>query len=406
MALLSNTGSTGVDDEHSRFIWLAAAGSIAHLDLTGGEDPFDTLYRFHEEKKDWLFGHFGYGLKDLIVRSATRRPDPIGFADCFFFQPRYVVTRKGETSELHYFPQLEEEGFIDRLEQAMLETSNENLSPDAGFSLQQRISREEYLARAGNILRHIQRGDIYEANFCMEFHRSGMTIDTIRTFLKLNELSPMPNAVYYKSRDRYLLCSSPERFLQKQGYNIISQPIKGTIRRGKNPEEDEILKSRLLGSKKEQAENVMITDLVRNDLSRTAKRGSVRVAELFGLKSYRQIHQLVSTIAAEMDPASKWTDVIRHAFPMGSMTGAPKVRALEIIEEQEAMPRGLYSGSIGYITPQSDFDLNVVIRSIQYNATTGYISAMTGSALTAGCIPEEEYDECLLKAETMKKSLD
>ncbi|MFM2134679.1 MAG: hypothetical protein RL021_79 [Bacteroidota bacterium] len=403
--LLSNTGNTGADDEHSRFEWMAGIGSIAKFEPETGSDPFDALFAFHQKQKDWLFGHFGYGLKELMVKSVSRLEDPLGFPNVSFFQPRYILLKKAGAIELHYFKESEEDDFIERLEKEIKAKTGHPRISDTDISLNQRTSRKAYLEKANNVLRHIQRGDIYEANLCMEFHSQDTVIDPVRTFLSLNRLSPMPNAVFYKAGKRYLLCASPERFLQKQGNRIISQPIKGTIRRGKDHAEDEQLKRHLQGSQKERSENVMITDLVRNDLSRTAVRGSVRVLELFGLKSYRRIHQLVTTVAAEIDPKLPWTEVIRHAFPMGSMTGAPKLRAMEIIEEQESVARGLYSGSVGYITPEGDFDLNVVIRSLQYNSADRYLSAMTGSALTAGSNPEEEYEECLLKAETMKNAL-
>jgi para-aminobenzoate synthetase component 1 len=291
------------------------------------------------------------------------------------------------------------------LEEELCSSITDDRNPPMRIDLDQRTGRDEYLEKAENFLKHIRRGDIYEANYCMEFFSENAEISPVHTFLRLISISPMPAAAFYRSDKRFLLCSSPERYLQKTGSQIISQPIKGTVRKGKSRQEDAALKSRLLNSEKERGENVMITDLVRNDLSRTAQRGSVGVKELFGLKSYRTIHQLVTTIAAELDPRLNWTEAIRHSFPMGSMTGAPKIRAMEIIHEQESVARGLYSGSVGYITPEADFDLNVVIRSLQYNQQTRYLSCMTGSALTAACHPEEEYDECLLKAETMKQAL-
>ena len=201
------------------------------------------------------------------------------------------------------------------------------------------------------------------------------------------------------------MCASPERFLARRGKKIISQPVKGTARRGATISEDKLILETLKNDPKEQAENVMIVDLVRNDLSHHAYRGSVKVEELFGLKSFRQIHQMVSTITSEIKNDVPFSEVIKNAFPMGSMTGAPKIRAMELIEEYENTKRGIYSGAIGYITPGGDFDFNVIIRSIIYNSENRYLSFMAGSAITIGADAEKEYEECLLKAVTMNKVL-
>ena len=401
--MCSNTGTTGSDDTYSRFEFVVGLGSLAQVPAE--HDPFDMLHHFHQDKQDWLFGHFSYNLKDLGGKLTSRNPDLLGFPAISFHQPRYVITRNDGNNQLHYLAEHETEETLQTLEQELTNPAMVNGNSIPPVHLHQRTDRESYLERADDILRHIRRGDIYEMNYCMEFYAAKVLLDPVETFLKLNRNSPMPMSAFYRLKDRYLLCASPERFLQKEKNTIISQPIKGTIRRGTDKTEDELLKSKLQNSSKERSENVMITDLVRNDLSRSAKRGTVKVEELFGLKSYLRIHQLVTTISAEADPSKKWTDMIRDAFPMGSMTGAPKIRAMEIIEAQESMARGLYSGSVGYVTPDGDFDFNVVIRSIQYNAATQYVSAMAGSALTSECNPEEEYEECLLKMETMKKAL-
>ena len=251
-------------------------------------------------------------------------------------------------------------------------------------------------------LEHIHRGDIYEANFCQEFYAKDCEIEPYHVFKDLNKISEPPFAVFFKNEERYLLSASPERYLRKEGSKIISQPIKGTAKRLLSPIDDEKIAHDLMRDEKERAENVMIVDLVRNDLSKSSQKGSVRVEELCKVYTFKQVHQLISTIVSELKDDFHPVDVIKDTFPMGSMTGAPKLSAMEIMEELEETKRGLYSGTVGYFTPDGDFDFNVVIRSILYNALERYVSLSVGSAITAKSSPEREYEECLLKAKAMK----
>jgi para-aminobenzoate synthetase component 1 len=193
--------------------------------------------------------------------------------------------------------------------------------------------------------------------------------------------------------------------LKREGNRIISQPIKGTSRRGQSTDEDNRLKKELSNSTKERAENVMIVDLVRNDLSRCAERDSVRVDELFGVHSFKTVHHLVSTISCTVPSSIGWVELIQTTFPMGSMTGAPKLSAMKLISAQEKTERGVYSGSIGYIEPNGDFDFNVVIRSVQYDNLSERVSCHVGGAITALCNATDEYNECLLKAEAVLRAL-
>lgn len=255
------------------------------------------------------------------------------------------------------------------------------------------------------MLEHIHRGDIYEANFCMEFFAENAVIHPTEIFQKLNAISTPPFAVFLKNNQQFLCSASPERYLRKQGSKIISQPIKGTAKRSADAIEDENSKNELLASEKERSENIMIVDLVRNDLSRTAAKGSVHVEELCGAYAFKQVHHLISTVVSEMDTQKSVIEVIKDSFPMGSMTGAPKISAMEIIEKLEETKRGLYSGAVGYFTPNGDFDFNVVIRSILYDAHKQYVSFSVGSAITSLSDPEKEYEECLLKAKAMRMVL-
>ena len=220
-------------------------------------------------------------------------------------------------------------------------------------------------------------------------------------FLQLSQHSPAPFSSFFRLNEHFILCASPERFLQKKGNKILSQPIKGTIKRGETIEEDQLLKQTLRNNLKEQSENVMIVDLVRNDLSHIAKDGSVKVDELFGIYTFPQVHQMISSISCEIKESIDAIDVIKACFPMGSMTGAPKVKAMELIDLYESSKRGVYSGSIGYFSPNGDFDFNVVIRSILYNDNKQKLSFSVGSAITHHSVPEEEYQETLIKAKAI-----
>ena len=256
------------------------------------------------------------------------------------------------------------------------------------------------------IKEHIRYGDIYEINYCQEFFAEDVVLDPLELYFRLNEFSGTPFSCYYKDGSRHLACGSPERFLKKEGNQLISQPIKGTKPRGKNKVLDMQMKEALQSSAKEQSENVMIVDLVRNDLSKTAEKGSVKVDELCGVYSFKNMHQMISTISSKLKKEVHFIDAIKECFPMGSMTGAPKIRSMELIEKYEKTKRGLYSGAVGYIDPVGDFDFNVVIRSILYNECNAYLSFIVGGAITDKSNPIEEYEECLLKAKPILMTLE
>lgn len=363
---------------------------------------FGLLGRYHAENQDWLFGHLGYDLKNCIENLQTANRSRIGFPDLHFYRPRFVVTLAGGILSLGFLPGDENEArrLFDYLEAPAI---NAVLFP--GSASLQHISagctREQYLDRANSLLRHIARGDIYEINFCMEFFATHPGFAPESCFRELSGKAKAPFAAFYRIDSNYLVCASPERYLKKTGRQLVSQPIKGTIRRGENAAADAALIEQLRNDPKERSENVMIVDLVRNDLARIAARGSVRVEELCGIYSFETVHQMISTVSAVLRDGCQGTDALKATFPMGSMTGAPKVRAMQLAEETEGMKRGLYSGALGYFTPEGDFDFNVVIRSIQYNAATEALSLMVGSAITQGSVPEREYDECLLKARAL-----
>ena len=366
------------------------------------ENILDGLEQFVSSKNDWLFGHFNYDLKNHIDTSLhSSHPDGIKFPGVFLFQPGVLIRKKNEGIEISSITRNPAEVFTD-----ILSINSPPAVAGPLPAIQQRISREKYLETIHQLRQHILRGDCYEINFCQEFFAEDATIDPLSLYQKLSTVSPNPFGGFYKLNDKFLLCASPERFLQKTGNRIISQPIKGTIKRNlSDAAADKKLREELSSSKKDKSENVMIVDLVRNDLGKFCKEASVHVEELYGIYSFPQVHQMISTIAGELSHNTSFTDILKATFPMGSMTGAPKKRVMELTEQYEHTKRGIYAGSIGYITPGKDFDLNVVIRSIMYNQSDRYLSYQVGGGITFYSDPQREYEECLLKAAAIKKVL-
>jgi para-aminobenzoate synthetase component 1 len=370
---------------------------------TDYHNAFEDLQQYQQTTKDWLFGYLSYDLKNDSEDLQSNNFDGLSFPDLFFFQPKKLFFLKGNQLTIRYLNLCDDE----------VETDFDTITTSVGFDyitkaaveVQARISKESYIEKVNTLLGYVHRGDIYEANFCMEFFADNTTINPLEKFGKLNAISQTPFAVYFKNNKQYLLSATPERYLRKEGATLISQPIKGTAKRFSDSKEDEIAKLNLASDPKERAENIMITDLVRNDLSRTAQKGTVQVQELCGIYSFQQVHQMISTITSKLDNKHSLIDVLKLTFPMGSMTGAPKISAMKIIEELEATKRGLYSGAIGYFSPDGDFDFNVVIRSILYNQENKYVSFSVGSAITSLSNPEYEYEECLLKAKAMHEVL-
>ncbi|MDT0686646.1 aminodeoxychorismate synthase component I [Autumnicola psychrophila] len=397
--------SNNYQQENSSFDALLAVQAFTAL-KTDYHQAFDQLQEYQETTKDWIFGYLSYELKNDVERLTSKNFDGLRFPDLYFFQPQKIIQVKGNTAEFHYLRMVDDEMDGDFAEVLDLEERGE--SKEEGLrneKISPRISKKEYLQKVHNMLEHIQRGDIYEANFCQEFYAENCQIQPSAVFSRLNEISGSPFATFLKLEQHYLLCASPERYLKKTGSKILSQPIKGTARRAENKEEDLEISQALANDPKEISENVMIVDLVRNDLSKIAKKGSVNVDELCKVYTFKQVHQLISTISAQLEDGIPAVETLRATFPMGSMTGAPKISAMKIIEELEETKRGLYSGAVGYFTPNGDFDFNVVIRSILYNAEDRYLSFSVGGAITAQSNPEKEYEECLLKAKAMHDAL-
>jgi para-aminobenzoate synthetase component I len=364
-----------------------------------------TLDAFIESSRDWLFGHLSYDLKNQIENLVSGHPDHIDFPLLHFFIPRYVFMLKGKILKVGRHPYHDGPGDISAIVDEILDMPFPSMKRTFTGKIRSVMSKKDYLEAVTGIKDQIQRGNIYEMNLCQEFFSTGADIDPAVTWLQLIAESPTPFSCFYRLNEKFLLCASPERFIKKTGSKIVSQPIKGTAPRGNTPETDLAAMKQLAADQKERSENIMITDLVRNDLSRIATRGSVRVNELCGIYPYPRLLQMQSDISARLRPGISFASIINSTFPMGSMTGAPKIRSMEIIEHFEKTRRGLYSGSVGYITPRMDFDMNVVIRSLQYNRSASYLSFMVGGAITAGSEPEKEYQECMLKAGAIMKVL-
>jgi para-aminobenzoate synthetase component 1 len=386
---------------HNSIECVLAAGAIDKLESQAAS-ALNKLSAFCVDHRDWLFGHISYDLKNEIEKLSSSHPDGIGFPDLFFFIPQYVVQLSG--SAIHIGSTVNDHEHVYDEIRSIEPASRKSNTPLT--QIDSRYSKEEYIDVVEDLRQHIRRGDCYEINLCQEFFAEGISINPLHLYISLSEASPNPFSGFYKIADRYLACMSPERYLKKEGNRILSQPIKGTSSRNTDdPDLDSINITKLRSSEKERAENIMVVDLVRNDLSRICVEGTVIVDELCGIYTFPQVHQMISTISGELKKGVAVTDAIRATFPMGSMTGAPKKKVMELIERYERSKRGLFSGSIGYIKPDGDFDFNVVIRSVLYNSSTKYLSFHTGSAITFSSNPETEYEECLLKAAAIKKAL-
>ncbi len=366
---------------------------------------FDLVKEFSDKHKEWLLGFWGYDLKNDIEKLSSENFDGVQLPSYFFFVPRYVFFFQGKHVQVGYLSDYDDKTSAAKFVEQILEEDICFLHTSK-VNFRQRISRSAYIEKVKTIQDHIQRGDIYEANFCQEFYDPDADIHPAQSFIHLRDVSPAPFMSYMRLNDKFLISASPERFLKRVENKLIAQPMKGTGKRSSDLEEDKANKLILRNDKKERAENTMIVDLVRNDLTKISKRRSVRVEELCGVYSFKQVHQMISTVSAKVEPETHFTDIIKANFPMGSMTGAPKIRAMEIIEQQEETLRGLYSGAVGYVSPNQDFDFNVIIRSLLYNASSKYLSLQVGSAITSLAKPENEHEECLLKAEALRKIFD
>ncbi|NCG03861.1 MAG: aminodeoxychorismate synthase component I [Bacteroidetes bacterium] len=350
---------------------------------------------------EWLFGFFNYEFSNAWEQIVPTNPAYISVPKLQFFNPEKIWLLQGDTLTALYSSDANaDEDFAQ-----VLETTPFTDSESTAIDLSPRISKSEYIKHATALQQHILRGDIYEVNYCMEWFAENAQVVPQQIFHALNTIAKTPFAAYMSMENLHLMCASPERFLSRKGTHLYSQPIKGTAARHADEVLDKANAQLLKNDPKERAENIMITDLVRNDLSRIANKGSVSVAEQCAVYPFSQVHQMISTVVASCSENTHSLDIIDACFPMGSMTGAPKQRAMELINAYEVSQRGLYSGAVGYFAPNGDFDFNVVIRSLIYDAQQQYLSTHVGSALTAAANVEQEYEECQLKVEAIKRVL-
>lgn len=363
---------------------------------------FSELQAFQESASREVCGYLGYDLKNDIEDLASCNPDPFGFPEAIFFEPRVKLRWQGSLLQLYAVSDSVGQKFIDRWRN-LPEERQEHVADSV--HLRSSTEKASYLKSAAALKAHLQRGDIYEANFCMEFSAKCPGFDPFEGFTRLQKLTRAPYSVFAGLGDYFILSASPERYLKREGSTLISQPIKGTAKRHLDPVLDESSKKDLFSDEKERSENVMIVDLVRNDLSKVADRDSVKVSELFGVYTFQTVHHLISTIEARLRQGMTSWDAIKATFPMGSMTGAPKISAMKLIDEYENFKRGAYSGAFGIMKPDGDFDFNVLIRTLFFNSSSESLGFGVGSAITIGADVEKEYEECLLKAEALMRSL-
>jgi para-aminobenzoate synthetase component 1 len=388
-------------DPYGNYAFVLAVGAAHQLELRKAKGAFEQLRNFAKAQQDWLFGYLSYELKDDVEALRSNNLATQNFPLLHFFAPRYLIL-------IHYNGVLEVQSKHEPAEQIIeaIQAQKYLEQPWKAVHLRPRMSKARYLETVKTIQEHIAAGDVYELNFCQEFFAENCLLDPITAYNRLNAIAQTPFAAYYQHQNYYALCGSPERFLCKRGQQLIAQPIKGTIRRGQDPVEDEALREQLRQSEKDRAENVMIVDLMRNDLTKVCTTGSIQVKELFGVYSFERVSQMISTVIGTLQPKRHWTEALEATFPIGSMTGAPKVSSLELIEQYETVARGLYAGTIGYVTPTGDFDFNVVIRSLLYDASSQYLSCQVGGAIVFDSQALAEYEECLLKAQTILAALE
>lgn len=417
-----------IDYPHEPFLHVLAVGEkrkicSSNSDKIEGKTSFDKLYNFWnnqtQSNPSWLFGYFNYDLKNELEDLSSENSDNLGFPNFYFFEPIYLLffDAKGnflidKTKDSTNFEDKVFDKIIEQIEN--IELSNKSIYNSLPTinkpKINCRFTEEEYLKTVEIIQNHIIEGNVYELNLCIEFFIEKLELNPLEAYLELCKISKMPFSSFLKitvdnfgnKSEKYAICASPERFLKKIDKKLISQPIKGTVKRGLTQEEDEKHKDYLRTSEKERAENMMIVDLVRNDLAKSAEIGSTHVSEIFGIYSFQQVHQMISTVEATLHKDKNWAEAIKNAFPMGSMTGAPKIKATQLIEKYEKSKRALYSGSIGYISPTGNFDFNVVIRTLFYDSLSKYASFQVGGAITYDSDPQSEWEECLLKAKAIR----
>lgn len=395
--------SCGYKEAGSRFDWILAAGASQNIKFSETNAAREAD-EFISNNTGWKFGHLNYNLKNQFENIDSRFPDKSGFGPGFLFVPGVIIQCKGNKISI-ISEQEKAERILVEINSILL-TEEIKLSTKKAGEIPSSISKGKYLSIIKKLQQHIQLGDCYEINFCRYHEADHFDADPLSLFTELTKQSPVPFAAFYRKENTYCICASPERFIKKQNNTIFSQPIKGTAKRTADDiKADALQVQKLKESTKNKSENVMVVDLVRNDLSRICMPGSVHVSELYGIYSFANVHHMISTVEGELKKDTSFGDILKATFPMGSMTGAPKKKVMELIDEYEDENRGLFSGSIGYIDPEGNFDFNVVIRSIFYKSKEKKLSFYAGGAITIYSDAEEEWEECELKTAAISKVL-
>jgi para-aminobenzoate synthetase component 1 len=385
-------------DSYSRFSKRIAWGCKSNFKLRFGENlNLNDFAEFRIRAEFPVFGIIGYDVKNSFESLKSENPNSGDFPSMAFFEPEFVAEWKDSKWQLTHGNARQ----FDEILKLALAKKTEESKITWSTPLYCETDFEKYSKHFDELKKHIYRGDIYVMNYCIQFSGNAYKFNPIDSFIRLNEHSPAPFAGFLKYEGKFLLSASMERYLARRGNKIISQPIKGTIKRNGNDDSADKLRS----NPKEQQENVMVVDLVRNDLSRTALKGSVKVEELFSVYPFSGVYQMISTIISETAQETSFEKLLRTTFPMGSMTGAPKISAMLLAEKQENFARNWYSGALGYIEPSNDFDFSVVIRSILYDSESGIIRIPVGSAITQHAQADNEYNECMLKVERILKCI-
>ena len=375
----------------------AYEGKYEFLAAFGAEKVVQSPEELEKDKNEnnWFFGVIGYDLKNEFEDLSSLNSEIIHTPKLLFFVPKIIIG-------------------IDREENVTLIKGvlPPNFWHESGQNYPHRINpeevpiiKEDYLKKIKLIHELIREGQVYELNYCVPHKFTYEEFSPINFHIALINKSPVPMAAYFGSDSLHLCGASMERYLVKKEDKILSQPIKGTIKKGETIREDHALIATLLNSEKDRAENVMIVDLVRNDLNKICQTSSVKVTELCEIYSYLQVHQMISTVEGKLNPNTTFTDILRATFPMGSMTGAPKIAAMKHIDELESFKRGWYSGSVGYIQPNGDFDFNVVIRSLLCDEDKKILNYCAGGAITIDSNPENEWDEIQVKTKAITEVL-
>jgi para-aminobenzoate synthetase component I len=341
-----------------------------------------------------IVGLIGYDYKNRLEQLSSSNMNLVAndFNESVFFIPEFSLKFKENTVEVETLYDFDFNNIIQH---------SYSLTENPLVDIFPQTSKSEYVKNVNAIKQHIEEGDIYEMNYCQAFTFKDKLWNPIVGFLDLMKVSLMPFSILFKNNGQFLVCASPERFLKKVGNKLIAQPIKGTIQRGENSEENELLKELLKNSEKERAENLMIVDLMRNDLSKVSLTGSIEVDELFGIYEFPKVNQMISTVTSNVKQDLPFKDIIHATFPMGSMTGAPKLKCMQLIDTYENFKRGWFSGTVGYVDRNGDFDFNVVIRSVLFDRDSGEGFFAVGSAITIDSDASYEYEECLLKASSI-----